>query len=444
MTRKITIKRKDEKGKTRWEEPIRSFDEQTPNLFDSLRSPTHKFPNDPGATVELIRETRQYELITPLFGGGVEPGSADPISMITAKAVRGQLRFWWRATRGGEYPNLESFSEAESSIFGSTDNSSLIQISLNAYSVKRGNALTRLDDRNGVSRPIGDVRSPIGYAAFPLRQHARSQVTEGIEFELEFVYPAKIESDVKAALWSWETFGGIGARTRRGFGSVQNSNFSKAHHEDLLNWIQTGLASHLSSGAWPDDIPHLARYATSRYKLCHDSDTSLGSLKGIIDSYKRFRQFRRPRAFSRSNWPEPDAIRRLFPPPGHPRHRFPKTTLDSFPRANFGLPIVFSFKEQDVVIGDPTVTTLEGVSEKQKRFASPLIFRVTRLARHRFVIVALILNGTRVPSDGVQLTDAPGNPIVITTLTPTDAALPHISDILRGNEHVLEVFLASL
>ena len=43
---------------------------------------------------------RTYTLLTPLFGGGVEPREADPVSVVRATAVRGHLRFWWRAVRG--------------------------------------------------------------------------------------------------------------------------------------------------------------------------------------------------------------------------------------------------------------------------------------------------------------------------------------------------------
>src|SRR5689334_14246615 len=48
----------------------------------------------------LIEQKREYQLITPLYGGGVTPGEADPVTIIRATEIRGNLRFWWRATRG--------------------------------------------------------------------------------------------------------------------------------------------------------------------------------------------------------------------------------------------------------------------------------------------------------------------------------------------------------
>ena len=68
----------------------------------------------------LVTETRRYKVITPLFGGGVTPGEADPITTVRATEVRGHLRFWWRATRGGQFNgNLAAMKAEEERIWGS-------------------------------------------------------------------------------------------------------------------------------------------------------------------------------------------------------------------------------------------------------------------------------------------------------------------------------------
>ena len=62
---------------------------------------------------------RKYELITPLFGGGVEAGKNDNITPISGKVIRGHLRFWWRATRGGQFNgDLEAMKAREAEIWG--------------------------------------------------------------------------------------------------------------------------------------------------------------------------------------------------------------------------------------------------------------------------------------------------------------------------------------
>jgi len=72
-----------------------------------------------GKTIPLVTLVRRYELITPLFGGGVEPGVADPVTVIRGSEIRGHLRFWWRACRGGQFGgSLTRMKEAEDLLWG--------------------------------------------------------------------------------------------------------------------------------------------------------------------------------------------------------------------------------------------------------------------------------------------------------------------------------------
>src|ERR671926_1469036 len=87
----------------------------------------------------VIRQTRKYKLLTPLFGGGVEPGVNDEVTPISGKAIRGHLRFWWRATRGGQHGKLDEMKKAEVSIWGGvgdddTGQPSTVQVVVNIIS----------------------------------------------------------------------------------------------------------------------------------------------------------------------------------------------------------------------------------------------------------------------------------------------------------------------
>ena len=64
-------------------------------------------PDVPKPSAAVERREYRIELITPLFGGGVEAGENDPTMPIRGTSVRGQLQFWWRATRGASSANLE-------------------------------------------------------------------------------------------------------------------------------------------------------------------------------------------------------------------------------------------------------------------------------------------------------------------------------------------------
>jgi CRISPR-associated protein Cmr1 len=83
-------------------------------------------------TVELLTQVREYELLTPLFGGGVEAATADPVTVIRGSSVRGQLRFWWRACRGGQFNgDLKQMKKAENLLWGAASTGpSQVQIAI--------------------------------------------------------------------------------------------------------------------------------------------------------------------------------------------------------------------------------------------------------------------------------------------------------------------------
>src|SRR5260370_740083 len=72
--------------------------------------------------------------------------------------------------------------------------------------------------------------TPSAYAAFPLQPKEEEvyqqnlklkEVQSNIRFKLTISFPAHQRLEIEATLWAWETFGGIGARTRRGFGALR-------------------------------------------------------------------------------------------------------------------------------------------------------------------------------------------------------------------------------
>ena len=124
--------------------------------------------------------------------------------------------------------------------------------------------------------------------------------------------------------------------------------------------------------------------------------------------YKRFRQSRplndKP---GRSDWPEPNAIRRLFAThlDTGSRSHAPGKGQDAFPRHEFGLPIVFWFKDSEPKSGkykyhqyDPDQTELLPNETDSNRHASPLIFRSVRYKDDYNCIALLLPQPWRLPS----------------------------------------------
>lgn len=407
-----------------------------------MRSPPLPAPKlEPGRRDDrTVLLTRQYRLLTPLFGGGVEPQTADPVTLARGPGIRGHLRFWWRATRGGAFDgDLGRMRAAEMSIWGSAatkDGGGPSCVSVRATATNEGRAAQPYTLRPGRAFPDNDRSVAPGYAAFPLqptreRPEPRS-LRVGVELALELRFPRDLQAEVLPALWAWETFGGIGARTRRGFGALEPAEPLEPATGDPAAWLERKLRDTVAPGPWPDGVPHLPR-AAERFRL-----TPLEWAQ-LIERYKDFRQRRnegkqhnRP---GRSRWPEPDVVRKLTGDSA-PLHATPIHTppIEKFPRAAFGLPIIFHFQGG----GDPRDTTLQG--HDHDRLASPLILRPTTIGGRTHGL-ALVLDGPRTPPGGLKLTKAPREPRVEHELTPGEAER---IEALDGQTDVLQAFLDSL
>jgi CRISPR-associated protein Cmr1 len=398
--------------------------------------------------VGIITGIRKYKLITPLYGGGEEPAKPDSITVVRATEVRGHLRFWWRATRGGSFDgDLQKMKKREEEIWGSSGEKGKpgpSPVSVALQDPTEGKPIKELDkDKNGKKRHIGDPGALWSYVAFPLRD-SKGEVREGVSFSLEIKYPGGLKDDVEAALWAWEIFGGIGARTRRGFGALQRTDNGLLTREQMEVEINNGIKKHVVIGIYPAGVPNLS--GKLKFKVVSKGDTSAAAWEYLFKKLKDFRQDRNPGSssrFGRSRWPEPDAIRRVPGMTSSDAHAKRLNTVDKFPRAKFGLPIIFQFKDEG--IGDPKQTSLEG--QDHDRLASPLILRPIACSDGALGLAAILewepVNSTELytPPGGLILKGALRDPKVYSDLTPIEAAT--ISP-LNGETDIFKAFLKTL
>ena len=419
---------------------------------------------DPTIPVPIVRkdekvgintEIRKYKLITPLYGGGEEPAKPDSITVVRATEVRGHLRFWWRATRGGSFDgDLQKMKKREEEIWGSSGekgkhgSSDVIVSVLDAKGGKAIGYLERDKDRNGNKVLIGDPKSSWSYVTFPLNK-VKGEVHEEVSFSLEIKYPNGLMGDVEAALWAWENFGGIGARTRRGFGALQRTdiNFILSPRGQVASGIEDGLKKHVLAGIHPAGVPNLG--GKIKFKVIPKSD-SVTAWEYLFKRLKAFRQIRNPGTPprpGRSKWTEPDTIRHMPGMTSLELHSKRLNEINKFPRAKFGLPIIFEFKDKakDGKEGDPDKTSLEG--KAHDRLASPLILRPIACSDGA-VGLAVILNWepvnsaeTYTPPGGLVLKGASRDPKVYSDITPDEAAqIPP----LNGETDIFKAFLKTL
>ncbi len=300
--------------------------------------------------------TVKCTLTTPMYGGGVSPGKVDCDLPIRPGAVRGQLRFWWRLLNGAGRDPRDVFA-AESALWGgiSTTGPRASRVALHVGGDSVGSA--------GMVKAKNRLFP--AYAFILDRDDDPALLGDGYEFTLTLRFAAELtdaqREQVIAALRWWACFGGIGARTRRGLGTV------KVTSNDVE--LKPVACEEVKSRG-------------GRMVLCAPRKSAIEAWKDALEALKNFRQGedlgrnrgggQRP---GRSRWPEPDAIRRLTGDhaPGHE----PKPAVDGlYPRAAFGLPIVFQFKDKNQ--GDPKGPKGKGLTldpTGRDRMASPLILR---------------------------------------------------------------------
>lgn len=334
----------------------------------------------------------QCRLVTPLLGGGVTAGEVDEAMPVRGAAIRGQLRFWWRVSCSQPGEGSRDLFRRETELWGGIAEAgpTASKVRVRVLSVGRPQleaAHTYQRDRNqpekyGSQPTVADWAN--AYALFPaqgelstdrrtITKDAKHLARSGLTFELEVrcagdLAPGEI-AEVNTALRWWASFGGLGARSRRGLGAIQVQGLDPVTADDVAG-------------------------RGGRLVLRPPTKDVTPTWKAAVELLKAFRQGanigRNPKApdskspVGRSRWPEADAIRALAGC-AHPRHKERQVKPDQFPRAAFGLPIVFHFKDAptnrdrdmrnfDATQFDPEDHVLEP-SGTHDRLASPLILR---------------------------------------------------------------------
>jgi len=162
----------------------------------------------------------RLETVTPLFLGGSDPRGAPELR---AASFRGVLRFWLRALLGGVLGdrNLDDLRKAEAAVFGSTDAASPVVVRLAG------------DDQAGAFRPL---------LHNPQKTFTLQGIRPGQQLTLTLAArpPDSFISDAAyAALLIFVLLGGLGKRSRRGFGSFIIRPGSENHPFSVPDYTNT-------------------------------------------------------------------------------------------------------------------------------------------------------------------------------------------------------------
>lgn len=310
---------------------------------------------------------RRYtcRLVTPMYGGGVIPGEVDRDMPIRATAIRGQLRYWWRLlnrhrpehlTAEGR-PDSSKLFASERALWGGLGDQGSLTASQVSVRVEAAAVAGKTSPKDG--SVLGKMIVTDSGASVDWLPCNRP---------FEFLLLLRIdacEESVLQALRMWASFGGIGARRRRGLGALE---------------VVDAEGQRLFAGKADRDAAKVVLYRMGDDSFTDYRQAVEAGVQCLVD-------FRQKPGLARgsgtgmrpggSHWPEANAVRNLTRRARPDNvHALGSSTPLLFPRALLGLPIVFQFKLHER-LGDPYASTLEVADDGEigrDRFASPLIF----------------------------------------------------------------------
>lgn len=244
----------------------------------------------------------EIETITPMFLAGADQGKAE----LRAASIKGLLRFWWRALQAE--PDIDKLRKRESKIFGSSDEK-----------LGGGSSFSLRVIPNGDLKPTKDKfpTSPqyqmqvegktfkiniLEYLAYGTYEHVQGQ---GNVFIRKY-YPAKTnfnivvrfanevwKSEILKTVYVWSIFGGIGSRSRNGFGSFDVLNKEKAF-EDIKEFVSINtpyIKENMGNLVKKENIVSYSSFSKGAklFKAKDSFATGLDSLADVGKIYKRSR-----------------------------------------------------------------------------------------------------------------------------------------------------------
>jgi hypothetical protein len=398
----------------------------------------------------MKREIVEIELVTPCFLGGAM-GTAE----WRMASIRGELRWWFRAVAGASL-GLETVRAYEETIFGSTRQSAALRIKstdriepetrlwpehkLKAAELAKlwGDPSAEQRLRLGAGKEIeSDPIQYLGFGPFTKGRLTRPYLPAGARARFELLWIRPVEEPIRSifsqACWAWLYLGGIGARSRKGFGSLAVIEDEVETRKDL----QEAITRILPAGAGPaEPLPEWTAFSpqsriflgTAEHRRWEEAMIHLGAwLIGFRRRYGYPRDERNRGGLDLKNrdyeWAAPQGQ--------HLREGIPD-------RAGFGLPLPFKRKDRQTN-RDYGENVGWAAPDGDARRASPLLLHVAKLGL-RYLPVLTYLPARFLPKGGKLHFEKPPR----TTFDPTPEqgdVVKHFLEDLAGKHLIQEVRL---
>ncbi|QNT69117.1 type III-B CRISPR module RAMP protein Cmr1 [Defluviicoccus vanus] len=349
--------------------------------------------------------TATFAVITPLFGGGADQTT---LAELRPPSIKGVLRFWWRALAWSRDGDLGALRSEEARNFGSACDgdtggraSFLLRVTVpSAPRASRPPEVLRGSD----GTVIGNGARYFGYglmAAFPSKkagteagQLSRPCLLPPLEFTVDLVSRGAPEPTLVDALKLMGLLGGLGSRTRRGWGSLTLTSLKQDKQEI---WQQPGtpmtyrnkIRAILSVETLRDDEPPYSAFCKhTRIDIVGKDSDPLRLLNRVGEEMLRYRSWGRPDKYGINRVGNIEVERNF-----EDDHDWFKASerasglADGRPRrAIFGLPHNYSQQFQ---------VTAKGFDRR----ASPLLVHVHRLTEQSYIAVLIVMRSAFLPKD---------------------------------------------
>lgn len=357
------------------------------------------------------------ETVTPAFIGTSNTDGAE----WSAKGIRGQLRWWFRAVGGGICAgDADAVRRLEFEVFGGmatrSDDARASSLRIvappvaSAEFVPKHGVEGRALDANALAEAwkveqadLNTVRqrldvagrtNPLGYLGYgPIEYdksvrksvYSRGRIPERAKLSMRFQWNPEAEGTAKTifdrALWCWTNLGGIGARSRRGFGSLVRIDAEAIKTvEDFDEAVRRNVADarDATTAEWTHFTSGTHVFRSHRFTKWEDAMTAAGAW--LI------------------------AFRRRYGMSGDERARVRQRDYEWFKsnshaevpdRAGFGLPLPFGKSPSKQPWG-------AAWGEKEGRRASPLLIHIARFGADQHHVILTHIPARLVP-DGEEI-----------------------------------------
>ncbi len=246
---------------------------------------------------------------TPLFGGGATP---DASAELRPPSIKGVLRFWWRALAWSRHVgDLDKIRSDEARIFGAAgDDETGGQASflLRTTNLHLPAPLMARQVLEGMDKKVVGVGARyFGYGLMEAFDSTKTGAKAGqltrpclkapFEFTVELVSREKIDPSVVEALRVMGLLGGLGSRTRRGWG---NLTLRSLRENDAEAWqspndhtaYAKALCDILSSESLQDgEPPYSAFCKQTRIEIVAEGSDPLQLLNTVGEQMLRYRSW---------------------------------------------------------------------------------------------------------------------------------------------------------